>query len=58
MTDLPRYGLGAHLRDHWLSCLLAVAACGALVVLLPVMGVSLHGCLLAAGSSALSSCPT
>ncbi len=49
MTDLPRYGLGAHLRDHWLSCLLAVAACGALVVLLPVMGVSLHGCLLAAG---------
>lgn len=49
MSDLPRYSLGAHLRDHWLSCLLAVAACAGLVVLLPVMGVSLHGCLFAAG---------
>ena len=49
MSELPRYSFGAHLRDHWLSCLLAVAACGALVVLLPAMGVSLHGCLLAAG---------
>lgn len=49
MSELPRYSLAAHLRDHWLSCLLAVAACASLLLLLPVMGVSLHGCLFVAG---------
>ena len=49
MSDLPRYSAGAHLLDHWLSCLLAVAACVGLAAVLPIMGVSLHGCLFAVG---------
>lgn len=52
MSDLPRYTLGAHMRDHWLACLLGVAACVGLLVVLPTLGVTLHGALFAAGLAA------
>lgn len=53
MTEAPHYSFGAFLRDRWLSCLLGVAACAALLLVLPIMGVTLHGCLFAAGLVAL-----
>lgn len=49
MSDLPGYTLGAHLRDHWLACLLGVVACAGLLVVLPTLGVTVHGALFATG---------
>lgn len=48
MNEEPQYSLGAYLRDHWLSALLAAVACGGLLVALPALGTPWDGCLLAA----------
>ena len=47
-TDLPAFTPGAYVRDRWYALLLLVLCLGALVFLLPLLGVSGHGTMLVA----------